>query len=206
MKYILYFSAMGIACLSLQSIDRQIKRIRQHGQDLEFYILPNKSISPKKDRAYYWFSHGSVHHTVGDYEGDLLDGEFSKFSNTYELLEKGKFNEGLKEGVWKNWNSNGSLKEIITYHNGRRSGPYVKYDSIGNIEQKGKYFKDLKHRRWVDYIVRDTIFYKNGDLFTPRIKDTSRVSFLRKMKIFFKNIKLSKTEGANHSNSTNKKN
>lgn len=206
MKYTLGFILIGIIYLSFCSEERELKRIRQQDYDLEFYVIPDKKILPKKDRTYYWFSHGGMHHTLGDYSGDILDGEFVKYSKSYKLMEKGKFNEGLKEGVWKSWNSNGSLKEIITYHNGRRKGPYVKYDSVGNIEQKGKYFKDRKHRRWVDYIDEDTVFFKNGKLFTPRIKDTSKVSFLRKAKAFFKNNKSSKIKGVNPSNSTNKKN
>lgn len=194
MKYVLYLLAICLVSLSFQSIERQLKRIRYQGHDLEFYVIPNKSISPRKDRVYYWFSHGAVNHTIGDYQGALLDGEFAKYTSTYKLVEKGKFNYGLKEGVWKYWDSSGSLKEIIKFHNGRRQGFYVKYDSLGNVEQNGRYSKDRKHKRWIDYKNQDTVFYNKGELLTPRFIDTSKTSFFKKLKTFFKKEKASSLE------------
>ncbi|MEX0966886.1 MAG: hypothetical protein WD077_06585 [Bacteroidia bacterium] len=58
-----------------------------------------RKIKVQSDLTYYWFQPFAVHHTVGGYSGNLLNGTFASFYPSGALLEKGEFDAGLKEAT-----------------------------------------------------------------------------------------------------------
>lgn len=185
MKRFLVYLFLLFFLLSFNFIERQLKRIRQNDHNLEFYVLTNKTIVPKKGKRYFWFDKGQLNESVGAYDGDLLDGAFSRSNRAYKLIEKGSFNSGLKEGSWKSWYADGTLKEVTTYRNGKKQGMYTQYDTTGNLLVKGKYSGDRKDSRWLIYDIKDTLYYDKGALRLPKVKDTLKPSFFKRVKIFF---------------------
>ena len=70
---------------------------------------------------------------------------------------KGKLKNGKKEGLWKWFYSNGSLKKESSYKNGESNGPFTEYYKNGNKQVTG-YFSSgerSKHWQW---------FHENGQL------------------------------------------
>jgi len=58
---------------------------------------------------------------------------------TGNLVEKGNYENGRKQGLWKKYYPNGRLKSEITYVNSRPKGPYTLYYDNGKVEEKGNW-------------------------------------------------------------------
>jgi antitoxin component YwqK of YwqJK toxin-antitoxin module len=104
--------------------------------------------------------------------GNLLDGEFVKMYHSNQLAEQGKFEDGLKVGLWKTWYTNGVIETTQYWKDGYRSGDYYHYDSTGEMLEKGNYRANLKHGKWLDFVKKDTIAYRKGSVYVK--KKTSR--------------------------------
>ena len=75
--------------------------------------------------------------------------------------------DGLKDGAWKEFYRNGTLKAEGSYNNGVKAGRWKYYHKNGNIEQTGVYGKDGKLKGdWVWYYPSGNILreeeYLNG--------------------------------------------
>lgn len=75
--------------------------------------------SPKVGLFYFWYYAGGIHSTQGGYSGKLLDGTYTEYYLSKGLMQQGLFKKGLKNGTWKSWNEDGSLKEAIKWKNGK---------------------------------------------------------------------------------------
>ncbi|TWI94535.1 hypothetical protein JN11_04645 [Mucilaginibacter frigoritolerans] len=75
--------------------------------------------SPKADLFYFWYYAGGIHSTQGGYSGKLLDGYYNEYYLSKSLKQQGTFKKGLKNGNWKSWNEDGTLKEDILWKNGK---------------------------------------------------------------------------------------
>jgi antitoxin component YwqK of YwqJK toxin-antitoxin module len=90
----------------------------------------------KSDRLYYWYSSNKVHYSQGGFSGKLLNGQYTEYYPNLNLKEQGIFKKGLKDGVWKSWNEDGTLHSEMKWHNGK-PGKTVSFWSKLNI-LKGK--------------------------------------------------------------------
>jgi hypothetical protein len=72
----------------------------------------------KTGLVYYWYSANQVHFTQGGYSGQLLNGVYTEYYQNKNLKQQGMFNRGLKDGVWKMWNKDGTLKEVVNWQEG----------------------------------------------------------------------------------------
>jgi len=77
----------------------------------------------KSDRFYYWYSGNAIHSTQGGFSGRLLNGLYAEYYLNKNLKEQGIFKKGLKDGVWKKWNENGTLSNTTTWKNGLEVQP-----------------------------------------------------------------------------------
>lgn len=88
---------------------------------------------------------------ISFYKNDKLDGLFELKDSIGEIIAKGSFSNGLKQGEWLHRYSD-------TDYNG---------DSY-NIFQKGSYSKDKREGKWIQYYtegkIAETFNYKNGEL------------------------------------------
>jgi hypothetical protein len=75
--------------------------------------------SPKAALFYFWYYAGGIHCTQGGYSGKLLNGSYNEYYLSKNLKQQGVFKKGLKNGSWKSWNEDGSLKENLQWKNGK---------------------------------------------------------------------------------------
>lgn len=152
--------AGGESFMSAETLNRMAaqKRLQDGGVRTEFTVT-EKTTRPKSFKTYYWYRSKAVHHTAGNYEGKLLDGEYSVFYPSDNLAVKGAFRKGLRNRKWQKWYENGRTKEISFYKMGKRKGVFVAYDSIGNILLKVliKMGEDIKSGllRVIAYITKE---------------------------------------------------
>jgi len=94
-------------------------RLIDSGRTIELEVNPIKRApAVKADLFYYWYSANQVHFTQGGYSGQLLNGVYTEYYKNKNLKEQGMFNRGLKDGMWKNWNKDGTLKKVINWDEG----------------------------------------------------------------------------------------
>ena len=166
----------------------QKKIIRTKDYDLHFFVsLKQKKTT--KDRTYFWFKSGEVHHSFGDAGGPLLHEAFLKYYRGNTLAEKGMLSYGLKVGTWKSWYASGHLKEIVDYKDGQKSGEYKAFNDSGALVTKGKYSKGFKEGVWIDYTKSDTTWHKKGKVYKehPRVIK-KRLDSIEGKESFFKRL------------------
>lgn len=146
-----------------------IKRISDKEFRYEFYTT-NKKIKTNKDKIYFWFKGGNIHNSQSGFGGELLEDKFTKMYLNNQLAEQGFFKKGLKNGLWKTWYKNGTIETTQNWSRGLKSGDFYHFAENGAILEKGKYKNDKKHGFWIDFIKKDTINYKNGNIFVKKIK------------------------------------
>ncbi|MGH1387347.1 toxin-antitoxin system YwqK family antitoxin [Kordia sp.] len=182
----------------------QKRIINTHDFDYEFYISSEKIKKPKVEKTYFWYKSGEIHQSTGDIGGAVLVNAYIKYYKSKQLAEKGVFDKGLKDGVWKNWHKNGSLSKIEKWKKGFRHGDFIIYTENGKKKVEGKYRNHKKHGAWIDYVSQDTLVYKKGILVPKKQKDTiKREPFLKR--IFKKKKKKAKKEDPKKKKSNAKK-
>jgi antitoxin component YwqK of YwqJK toxin-antitoxin module len=72
-------------------------------------------------------------------------------------VEEGKYDNGLKVGVWKHYFPNGVLQSRFTYENNRPNGYAIIYHENGKIYEEGNW----KNNRWVGAY---KLYYDNGNV------------------------------------------
>src|SRR5258708_1659280 len=72
----------------------------------------------KTDLYYFWYSANMIHATQGGFSGSLLNGQYTAYYLNKNLKEQGSFKKGLKNGVWKTWNEDGTLNQASTWKDG----------------------------------------------------------------------------------------
>lgn len=181
----LFFSMLlVVAGIFVLGKDRQQRKIIVDG-DLKF-VFHVSTANPTKyvnDRIYYWFKSGEIHHSEGGSDGDILHGTFVKSHRDNSILEKGSFENGLKDKVWKQWYKNGTLKQVLEWKEGLKTGKTMIYDEKGQVINSGYYHKNVKHGIWVDHSMGDTLYFDKGkELKIPK------ENFPKRVKTFFKRL------------------
>lgn len=177
---ILFFCVIG--CKTAQ--EPYNKRIISDTIYKEHFYITDEEPKAKKDRAYYWYRAQKVHHSQGDYAGELVDGLYIKYYQSNQLAAKGYFKEGVKDGLWKNWYKNGQLSNEQTWKAGKLHGKTILRDSLGHIQAIGKYKKGKKSGKWIYPTQQDTISYKKGEEIEPKLKkekDSTKQSFFKRV-------------------------
>ena len=95
--------------------------------------------------------------TVMTYRDGLLHGDFLLYSFGGDLLEKGQYIDGEKDGKWTNWTEEGVKTSEIAYVNGERDGKWQIWDEDGNLRCLMFYSSGDKVGNW-------KIYAANGEL------------------------------------------
>jgi len=178
MKYQRYFKYVILLCslfvfFSFLNEKVQKKVIRNKEFDIHFFI----SLESKKttqDKFYYWYKSGNINRSFGDSGGELLHLEYIKYYNTNQLAEKGNFNYGLKQGLWRSWHRNGVLKESLKWKYGEKNGDFLSYNDHGEIVISGKFKNNLKIGVWVNLLEKDTTRYKKGKAYKKLTREMKK--------------------------------
>ena len=160
-KYLLII-ALFFSCGAHKST-LHTKKIQTTTIKEDFSVITD-NFSPVMNKTYYWYKSNELHQSKGDYSGEVLHGNYTKYYITNELAEKGEFNYGVKTKQWKSWFKNGQLKAVENYSNGNLSGAFTLYSDDGAILTSGKYSNNKKTGQWIDYVTKDTLNYKKGNI------------------------------------------
>ncbi len=145
------------------------RKVIQTASSKEVCNVTDKKIKPEINTTYYWYKSNEIHQSRGDFNGELLDGEYTKSFYTNELSEKGDFELGVKKGEWKSWHTNGKLKTVSYWQDGKLSGRFYHLDPNGKLVQQGKYSNGLKKGTWIENAT-DTIKYRRGKIIPKKEK------------------------------------
>lgn len=180
MKYLL-----SIVLLFLL-VNTQKRIINNTDFDYEFYITNEEVKHPKQGKLYYWYKSGAIHSSRSDIGGSVLHDSYTKYYKSSQLAEKGSFKLGLKDGIWKSWNEQGELQVVETWKKGFKHGIFKQYDSVGKMIVKGHYQNHKQHGTWIDYVKKDTLYYKDGNKIIP--KATNKDQDGKEKESFFKRL------------------
>lgn len=166
---LLYLSFLNIYCQEKEYSSEQKVKIVRNDSNI-YFVLSNENIKEKqinKLARYYWYKKNRIHSNIGNYEGHLLNGEFSVFDSENNLIIKGLFINGIKSGEWTYWDSNGSYLKRENWKNGILKGKVIQYKS-GKINLVSNYSKGEKNGLEKEYNSLGTLVfkrhYKNGKL------------------------------------------
>lgn len=165
MKNFLLFTIVCIFMLPGKEENIQRKILRQDGFDIECYVYIKNDKKLKAGNIYSWYKSQKIHETRGQSGGNLLHGEFRKYNRQDQLVEFGSFHYGLKEGIWREWYPSGILKRRSMYRKGYRQGKEMVFDQEGKIILEGKFSKNKKVGKWINFNSNDTLFYKNDSIY-----------------------------------------
>ena len=97
----------------------------------------------------------------GSYKNDKPDSlwrYYFLFNN--KLAEEGMMKDGLKEGLWKQWDKNGNIVEEVHYKEDKRHGPATIYFFDGSIQMQVNFKNNLPHGPYKEY--RQKEVYEEG--------------------------------------------
>jgi hypothetical protein len=106
-------------CQKLPAYDLNRVRITQADRTIVAETDPVSSppsINPQL--FYYWYGANTIHMTQGGFSGKLLNGLYTEYYINKNLKEQGSFKKGLKNGIWKSWNEDGSLVATKNWKHG----------------------------------------------------------------------------------------
>ena len=132
-----------------------------------FYYRGDKKIKTNDELFYYWYGAQDIKHTRGAYEGKILHGVYTMFYYNKDLLAKGNFKYGLKNGEWKSWYRGGEIKSKEKWRKGIIVGTAYYYSPKGLIQRERKISKSGSGS--VSYyddkgILSSKEYYKNNSL------------------------------------------
>ena len=111
MSTLIYRSTLlFVICLLLNNSGYSSDKVRAvviRSSDSAIYasilIDPPSKIDADDSKTYFWYSMNEIHSNKGGFSGYLLHGKIEIFDMHKNLLTLGNFDEGLKDGNWKEW-------------------------------------------------------------------------------------------------------
>ncbi len=176
-SYLIFFSVLlGLSLLVrcqplLTDGSGELRQSKSYGDTLMVFGIASFSASsndflakrketkiPKNSefKIFHSFRVGNLQKNQGSYTGKPLQGLFEKFYRK-KLIEKGRFEQGLKDGIWHQWELNGTLKSIVTFKKGLKNGNYSFYEN-GVIVESGS-FKNGMKQGLAQISARDSTYY-----------------------------------------------
>lgn len=76
------------------------------------------------------------------FKDGILIGEFSRKTEDGIYILKGFYKNGKKDGEWIIQDADGTPREMVTYNEGTKNGPFKYYYSNGSLREEGKYKND----------------------------------------------------------------
>jgi antitoxin component YwqK of YwqJK toxin-antitoxin module len=105
-----------------------------------------------------------------NYRNDTLVGLAREFTSDSILISDGSYGYGLKNGYWKFYYTNGTIKEQGYYQDNYKSGWWQSYDTKGKLIEEASYSRD----EISGYIKRYTsgVIFEEGKQFNGRKRGT----------------------------------
>ena len=96
-------------------------------------MINHENIKTNDNLIYFWYHGGKINSNAGDFAGELLHGVYLTYDNHKNLITKGYFYYGLKDGTWKYWYPDGKLKRVVNWNKGRMDGISRIYNKDGTL-------------------------------------------------------------------------
>jgi len=142
-------------------------------------------VKPDITKRYFWYHQGEIKNTQGNFTGKLLHGTYEKFDRDGTLLEKGSFDNGVKDGEWFDWYSNGNMMRHYNWNNGQRVGRFEGYDNKGNKSVVGQFKNGALNGNiyyYQDGVETRKEKYRNGELVKAKEKKIRKIKKDKKIK------------------------
>ena len=101
-----------------------------------------KSLKIENELLYYSYHQQSMRSVQGELMGYPLHGKYLKYDLSHQPTEAGYFDYGVKDGIWKLFDSSGKLAVINHFRKGVLSGKQIYYKNGKPVSQdfyrKGK--------------------------------------------------------------------
>jgi uncharacterized protein len=98
----------------------------------------------------------------------LKHGEYFIYHSNGQLWQHGIFLNNELSGIWKDFYTDGTLKQILPYEEGKLNGTIKYYYADGSLYQKAEYTNDLQNGQTIlyfpDSLVSEVSDYKEGKL------------------------------------------
>lgn len=145
MRYLLHFFFLILVQSSLsQQVEADFylkKSIKQEGKLYVFYVQDEdkkSNLNFDQDKFYFWYKAQVVKQTQGAASGQLLHGLYEVFYSNKQLVEKGRFRKGLKQGEWLYWREDGMLIRSEHWSHGKMVGTIQLFNEKGELVEKKK--------------------------------------------------------------------
>lgn len=127
-------------------------------------FVEKKEIKTKTECQYFWCDNNKIFINTGSYSGKLLDGEYEVKSTAGNLMTKGVFKNGMKEGRWISWYPNGKVKSTCRLKKGNFTGKMKHYNKSGVLRAVSRYKKNMLNGLQVQYNDKNIMKskYRNG--------------------------------------------
>ena len=189
-----YLFSVLIFCVCTLGIAQDIpdipvtRPVNIHKKDtlLEVSIFVNRKEKVKIDRnkTYHWYAFDAIQHNEGAYEGNLLHGELKRYDAKYRLLERGRFDMGLKDGIWVQWSKEGVITLEQKWESGVLDGS-TRYFEAGQLMKEEEYKDNLLHGKIIVYQGNEEaeeLRYKKGILIVDDEEyDAEKEGFFKRM-------------------------
>ena len=175
MKYsLLLLTFFFLQTLKAQEIAKDIylkHTISQEGQTYQFSVVDINDkhvVHFDRHKLYFWYKAQKVITTQGGAAGQLLHGPFTSFYDTKQLVAKGNFVHGLKDGEWMYWSNTGYLTKVERWKEGVKSGIEQTYTAQGTLKETITYTSKGTERQTSDSSIESTY---SGDKKTITVFD-----------------------------------
>jgi hypothetical protein len=175
MKFcIILLSFFFVQTLTAQEIAKDVylkHTILQEGQTYQFSLLEINEkhvVTFDRQKLYFWYKSQKVITTQGGASGQLLHGPFTSFYDNKQLVAKGNFVYGLKDGEWMYWSSTGYLSKVEHWKEGVKSGVEQIYTAQGKLKETITYTSKGTERQTSDSLIISTY---SGDKKTITVFD-----------------------------------
>ena len=116
------------------------------------------------------------------------------------MKEEGEYLEGEKNGIWKEYNYNGTMKEEGEYIKGKKNGILKEYIYNGKLEFQGEYKDGLRNGKGKEYFDNGNVLYEGE--YADDLRKGNGKEYFRNGKILFSGeyLKGKKWNGDGYSN------
>jgi len=143
-------------------------------------------IDAKRDSVWLYYSNQTK--TVSrrvEYADGKFNGKEQKFYPDRSVAEEIIWKDGLKNGHWKQFFSNGQLKLTANFVNDQLVGAFTAYFPDGKTQVEGVYRNDVPDEEWKRYDengkLLSTIRYAGGVVANPEELEAAEREFFRKV-------------------------
>ena len=143
-------------------------------------------IDTKRDSTWTYYSYytNTVSHR-SEYKQGIRHGMARSYYPNGQVADEVNWNHDKKDGPWKQFFEDGSIKLTATYKNDRLTGNFIAYYPDGKKEMEGNYTDDLPDGEWIHYDQDgkpvSTVRYASGEITNMDEVIASEQEFFKKI-------------------------